>query len=149
MKTLLIAVFLFVASIGLQAQTPGAWNTFTLVTTDTTEDMSVVNADILFITIRDSSLTGTDSCSVYLIGTSPISSQPLYTKIAMHDVAQTTQTTHTTFITAGNDATKTFILTSEMWGGPITGTFRITRDNTRTGEAAYAPKTRAAWKYIQ
>lgn len=148
MKNILIALFLLSASV-LFAQSPGQWNTFTLVTTDTTEEISVTNAEILFITIRDSSLTGTDSCSLYLISTGPISSQPLYTKVAMHDVAQATQTTNTTFITAGNDATKTFILTSEMWGGPITGTFLLTRDNTRTGEAAYAPKTRGAYKYIQ
>jgi len=146
MKTIIIALLLFFASL---TNAQNTWNTFNFVTGDTTEDISVVNADILFVTLRDSSITGLDSCSLYFVSTSPISSQPLYTKVAMHDVAQATQTTNTVFLEPGAGITKTFILTSTMWGGKITGTFRLTRDNTRTGEAAYAPKTRGAYKYIE
>jgi hypothetical protein len=144
MKKLIIVLFLLIsASVYSQV---GQWNTFTFVTGDTTETITVANAKTLFITIRDSAMTGLDSCSLYLVGVSPISSQPLMTKVAMHDISQATQTTNTVFLEPGAGITKTFILTSEMWGGPITGTFQLNRDNTRTGEAAYAPKTRGAWK---
>lgn len=138
---ILFALFLFVGVANAQ------WTTYTFSAGDTTTTFSVSNATIVYFTMKDSSMSGTDSLAIYLVSQSPITGESMYTQIAAHDISQATQTTNTTFITAGDNTTKTFIITESMWGDKITATFFIRRLNTRTGEAVYAPKTRLAFKY--
>lgn len=149
MKTLrnLVIIALFLFSASLFAQSPGTWVTYTFSAGDTVTTFSVSNADVIEFTMKDSSISGTDSLEIYFQSPSPITDGVLYTRVAWHDISQATQTTHTTFITAGDNTTKTFIYNSLMHGGKITGTFQIRRANTRTGEAVYAAKTRMAMRY--
>jgi hypothetical protein len=149
MKNIIIALFVLFASVfTVQAQAPGEWVTDTFSAGDTTATFSVAKANLVLFTIADSSMTGTDTLAIYFQSPSA-TTNTLYSQIAVHDLAQTTQTTNVTVVSPGNGTTKTYVYTSEMHGGLISGTFFIQRQNTRTGEAVYAPKTRMAFRYTQ
>ena len=144
MKKLLIVLFLLAGT--LYSQSPGNWSTYTFSAGDTITTFAVSKASIVYFTVCDSSISGTDTLAIYF--NSPSSTtNTLYSTIAVHDLGQTTLTTNVTVVSPGDATTKTYVVTESMWGGPINGTFTIRRLNTRTGEAVYAAKTRMAFRY--
>lgn len=143
MKTILIAVILFITSLSIYSQE----KQYTFSAGDTVTTFSVSNADIVYFTVKDSSISGTDTLAIYYMAKSPISGAYIYTQVAVHDLGQTTLTTNVTVVSPGDNASKTYAITSQMWGGKITATFYIQRQNTRTGEAVYAAKTRLSFRY--
>ena len=147
MKKLIIALFVLLTSVCVSnAQSAGTWSTYTFSAGDTITTFAVAKADIVYFTICDSSISGTDTLAIYF--NSPSSTtNTLYSTVAVHDLGQTTLTTNVTVVSPGDATTKTYVITASMWGGPISGTFTIRRLNTRTGEAVYAAKTRMAFRY--
>ncbi len=137
MKTIIIILAFIVSSFAYSQE-----KSYTFVTGDTTTTFTVQNAEVVNFSISDSSLTGTDSILVYYRTASPITGVYIYSPVAVHDANNTTATTNTNYLSPGNGVARTYQINRNTWGGNITGTFFIQRTNTRTGEAAYAPKTR-------
>ena len=147
MKKIIIALFILFAFVCVSnLQTPGTWSSYTFSAGDTTTTFAVADAQTVLFTVADSSMSGTDTLGIYFQSPSA-TTNTLYSQVAVHDLAQTTQTTNVTVVSPGDGVTRTYVLTAAMFGGNISGTFFIRRLNTRTGEAVYAPKTRLAFRY--
>lgn len=125
---------------------------YTFTAGDTTTTFTFLNARLCVLTIRDSSMSGTDSIGMWL--------QNTYNGINFRSSVQVLAGSQTTYTTTINSAllTPTDGLTvSYYWfpGGKImgsevtmSGTFYVARLNQPPTAAGYQPKTRVIFQYF-
>lgn len=147
MKTIIILIALFISTVAY-SQTE---KQYTFQAGDTATTWSVSNAKVCYFTIRDSSMTGTDSIYIAMrfVHSSGV---VLNSVIALKDLAQTTMTTFvaSSLLTGGDNTTKTFVFYPSGVSGGVaeyTGSFTITRLNGVNAATPYTPKTRLVFQY--
>jgi len=141
----IIIVILFVMGFVLNSYSQNSGKAGTFSFTDTSTTYSVSNAKVVYFTVRDSSMTGTDTLHVTIEKVYPNTGIALRSIITLYDLSQTTTTTRiaSSLMIAGDNTTKTFAFYPGNVVSDVrfTGTFRIVRTNESTDDA-YLPKTR-------
>lgn len=134
----LLVIFAFAGSVNSQT------TEYTMSAGDTTFTAPFVNASAVFITVRDSSISGTDTLSVSLKYT--YNGIVFLSTVSLHLLETTTTTTFiaSSLVSPGDNTTKTYVFYpgNNAINCKYTGELFIRRLNTRTGEAVYAAKTR-------
>lgn len=141
MKKLLLALlFIFAFAGSATSQT----TEYTMSAGDTTFVAPFVNASAVYVTIRDSSISGQDTISAQLMYR--YNGLVFLSTVSMHLLETTTTTTFiaSNLLSPGDNTTKTYVFYpgNNAINCKYTGELFIRRLNTRTGEAVYAAKTR-------
>ncbi len=139
-KIFLVLIFLVSFACVSQSQVTNVLFT----TGDTTEIVSVNDASAVLFTIRDSSMSGSDSIYVGLrMSYNGIS---FYSTVTVHLLETTTTTTFisSALLVPGDNTTKTYVWYAGNNGSEAryTGDFWIARLNQPPTAAGYQPKTR-------
>lgn len=118
---------------------------------DTTATFNVSNARAVFFTIKDSSMSGTDSVGIWLKYTVS-GSVYMYSIISVHLLATTTTTTFiaSSLLIPGDATTATWVWYPGGVSGTeatYTGSFYVARLNGVNASTPYTPKTRIVVKY--
>lgn len=141
MKKLILALFILISFVTVSKSQV---TEYTMSAGDTTFTASFVNASAVFVTIRDSSISGQDSLAAYL--SYRYNGILFLSAVSFHLLETTTTTTFiaSTILSPGDNTTKTYVWYPGNNAADIkyTGEMFFRRLNTRTGEAVYSAKTR-------
>lgn len=141
MKNTIIALFLLCSLVFVsQAQ----FTEYTFSSGDTTFTASVKDARAVHFTIRDSSITGTDS--IYIGLKTVYNGITFLSTVSLHLLETTTTTTFvaSNLVIPGDNTTKTYVWYpgNNSSAIPFTGSFFIRRLNVNDNSTPYVPKTR-------